>query len=692
MTIYGPNNPHPLSRMKTELVWEGKYDEFGNRREVNFAGLAMPLQKIETIDEPRSRAEEQGSLFNAAKAHHDDFRNRLIWGDNKLIAASLLQEFRGRIRLVYIDPPFDMGTDFNFRVPIGDNGSADKQQSLLEMVAYRDMWGRGKDSYLQMIYERVSIFRDLLTENGCIYVHCDSGVNSYVRAILDDVFGVANFRNELVWKRTGARSGSASYNHIHDTILFYSKSKHYFWNVQHTPYTDKYLEDFFKGRDEDGRVFRLTILTAPGTRKGYSGEPWKGINPTAKGRHWAVPRFLRPLLADPDTPNVQQALDELDALGRIIWPKKDGGTPSLKQYANEMEGVELQSIWTDIPPVGAQANERTDYETQKPEDLLKRIIVSSTEEDDIVADFFCGSGTTLAAAERLGRRWIGSDLGRFAIHTTRKRLLAVQREMHQADKPYRSFDVYNLGRYERQWWQQQALKGADDEHRAVVLKFFKAEPLTRAPSPFLHARKGTAFVHVDGIDSIFTRAEIKEVTQATVAAGGKEIYVLAWDFEMDIRQVTAAVEAETGVKLRLCRIPREIMEKNRTEVPPFFEVAVLEAQPVVRKSGKERKVDIKLTNFLPSLSEVPSKELEALQERAVSSGFDFIDFWAIDFDWAPNRPFNHHWQDFRTRKDRTLKMVSDAEHVYTKLGTYTACVKVVDVFGCDTSITVEVEV
>jgi hypothetical protein len=134
------------------------------------------------------------------------------------------------------------------------------------------------------------------------------------------------------------------------------------------------------------------------------------------------------------------------------------------------------------------------------------------------------------------------------------------------------------------------------------------------------------------------------------------------------------------------------MEKNRTEVPPFFEVAVLEAAPVVRKEGKERKVDIKLSNFLPSLSEVPSKELEALQERAVESGFDFIDFWAIDFDWKPNRPFNHHWQDFRTRKDRTLKTVSDAGHVYSKPGKYVACVKVVDVFGCDTSITVEVEV
>jgi adenine-specific DNA-methyltransferase len=208
----------------------------------------------------------------------------------------------------------------------------------------------------------------------------------------------------------------------------------------------------------------------------------------------------------------------------------------------------------------------------------------------------------------------------------------------------------------------------------------------------LHGRKGTAFVHVDGIDSIFSRGEVVAVAEAVQAAGGREAHCLAWDFEMDIRQVVAAVEAERGVKIRLHRIPREIMERNRTEVPPFFEVALLEAAPVYRKNGKNGKsVDIKLSDFIPSLTEVPSKELEALQERAVQHGFDFIDFWAIDFDWRPGQPFNHHWQEYRTRKDRSLKTVSDAEFIYERTGTHTACVKVVDVFGCDTSITVEVE-
>ena len=190
---FGPHNPHPLSHMKTELVWEGKYDEFGNRREVDLAGLAMPLQKVEAIDEPRSRAEAQGSLFDEGKAHRDDVRNRLIWGDNKLVMASLLEEFRGAIRLIYIDPPFDVGADFTLKTPMGDGkDTVDKEQSLLEFVAYRDTWGKGTDSYVAMMYERLALMRDLLAEDGSIYVHCDYRVNSYLRLIMDEVFGKEN--------------------------------------------------------------------------------------------------------------------------------------------------------------------------------------------------------------------------------------------------------------------------------------------------------------------------------------------------------------------------------------------------------------------------------------------------------------------------------------------------------------------
>jgi hypothetical protein len=283
------------------------------------------------------------------------------------------------------------------------------------------------------------------------------------------------------------------------------------------------------------------------------------------------------------------------------------------------------------------------------------------------------------------------DLGRFAIHTSRKRLIEVQRARHANGLSYRAFDVYNLGRYERQWWQRDALRGADDEHRRVVLEFFRAEILESPTSPLLHGRKSGGFCHVDGIDSIFSRGEARDLANAVANAGGKECFCLAWEFEMDLRLTTAALEQELGVKLKLIQIPREIMEKNRKGPPPFLEMAVLEAETVYRGKGAARQVDIKLAKFLPSLAEVPTKELDALQERAIKSGFDFIDFWAVDFDWHPDKPFAHHWQDYRTRSDRSLKTVSEAGHTYERAGNYTACVKVVDVFGVDTSITVEVK-
>jgi hypothetical protein len=357
-----------------------------------------------------------------------------------------------------------------------------------------------------------------------------------------------------------------------------------------------------------------------------------------------------------------------------------------------MPGVPIQDIWTDLNAVNSQAIEAIGYSTQKPEALLERILGISSHEGDLVADFFCGSGTTGAVAERLGRRWIMADLGRFAIHTSRKRLIDLQRTLHAEGRPYRALDVHNLGRYERQWWQKASLKGADEEHRRVVLEFFQAEILNNVPSPLIHGRKGGAFCHVDAIDSMFSRQEAKAVAKAVAAAGGRECYCLAWEFEMDLRFTASALEQELGVKLKLIQIPREIMERNRRNPSPFLEMAVLEAEPIYRGRRDERSVDIKLTSFLPSLAEVPAKELEALKERVVKSGFDFIDFWAVDFEWRPDKPFNHHWQDYRTRKDRSLKTVSEAAHHYARPGAYTACVKVVNVFGCDTSITVEVKI
>jgi adenine-specific DNA-methyltransferase len=235
----------------------------------------MPLQRIETVDEPRSRSESQGELFDTKKAHLDDFRNMLVWGDNKLVLASLLKTFRGKVDLIYIDPPFDVGADFTMSVPIGDESeSTDKDQSALEMVAYRDMWGRGIDSYLHMIYERLILMRELLTENGSLYVQCDWHVGHAIKLVIDDIFGPNAFDTELVWKSTSAHANNKTYGSIHQTIFFYTKSgSPGAFNTQYVPYEEEYVQSYYRYSDPDGRRFMSGDLVGHG-----------GVNPTYEWR------------------------------------------------------------------------------------------------------------------------------------------------------------------------------------------------------------------------------------------------------------------------------------------------------------------------------------------------------------------------------------------------------------------------
>ncbi|MEK6250701.1 MAG: DNA methyltransferase [Actinomycetota bacterium] len=509
---------------------------------------------------------------------------------------------------------------------IGDEAETiEKDQSALEVVAYQDTWGKGTGSYLHMMYERLVLMRDLLSDRGSIFLHCDWHVSAFLRAMLDEVFSRSNFRNELVWWYYNKYQGNIKrFASNHDVVFWYTRSSEYTFNRQKEP-REKPVQQI-------KRVW----------------DPVKKSLVNAK---------------DPKT-------------GKVMYQESTERT--------------VDDVWRLSMLQPADKTEFLGYVTQKPESLVSRVVQAASNEGDLVADFFCGSGTLGAVAEKLGRRWIMADLGRFSIHTSRKRLIEVQRELHAAGKPYRAFDVLNLGRYERQWWQKERLKGADEEHRRVVLEFFKAEILANPPSPQLHGRKSAGFCHVDAIDSIFTREEAKAVAEAAADAGAKQVYCLSWEFEMDLRLECNGLEKELGIEIKLIQIPREIMEKNRKEPPPFLEVATLTAEPIFKDEDGKRTADIKLTSFIPSLSEVPTKELESLKDRAVKSGFDFIDFWAVDFDFQNGGPFHHDWQDYRLRKDRSLKTASEQSHVYEKPGTYTACVKVVDIFGSDTSVTVEV--
>lgn len=652
---WGPDNPHPLSTRKTELVWEGKYDEYGNRRPVSLPDFPLVMQKVETIDAPRDQAKAQGELdlFAAKGTHRDDFRNLLIWGDNKLALAALKEQFEGKVDLIYIDPPFDVGADFTMDVALGDGTEVvEKDQSVLEFVAYRDTWGRNQESYLQTMYDRFRLMKVLLSPTGTIYVHCDWRVNSRLRGLLNEVFDGWEYA-EIVWV-CGLLGSGTFFPKAHETILCYRAPRAAF-NPPHRLGLSPRITGALQ-RDENGWFYTRG-------RESSGGSTW-----------------LKSYVSRNPNLSRDQAIDEAnESRPQTAW-------------GVWMGKADLAKVFNDYP-VGTYAftpNENVGYTTQKPEALLERIIKASSNEGDLVLDCFCGSGTTAAVAEKLGRRWIAADLGRYAIHTTRKRLIGVQRELHEKNQPYRSFDVYNLGRYERQWWQMERLKGADEEHRAAVLKFYRAQPLSGAPSPLLHGTRDGAYVHVDGIDSLMTYGELEAVARAVADAGGKAVAVLAWEFEMDLAKKKAALEAETGIRIALKYIPREIMEPNRDKIQ-FFDAGSLTAEAVAHDTPEGPRYDVRLTGFSPALAEAPEKELEALRERAMKSPFDFIDFWAVDFEAGNGKEFfEHHWQDYRTRKDRSLKTESDARYTYEEQGKKTIAVKVIDVFGVDTTITLEV--
>lgn len=345
----------------------------------------------------------------------------LYHGDNKEVLAHLLANgFRGQVKLIYIDPPFDSGADYvrkvQLRGPKGTLKIDGEDYALGEQVQYTDIWSN--DNYLQFMYERLLMLKELLAEDGAIFLHCDPSKNSYLRLLMDEVFGPDNFVNEIVWQRVSAHSDAGRFGIIHDTIYYYGPAGRT-WNPQRTELNQKYLEQFFDQVEESsGRKYSRSDLMASGLRNGETGKSWRGINPGERGNHWKV---------------AVSTLEQWDAEGRIHWPKT-AGVPRLKRYLDEAvaQGGTAQDIWTDLRPIHNQSQELLGYPTQKPENLIERIIASSSNPGDLVLDCFIGSGTTAAVAQKLGRRWIGCDINKGAIQTTAKRLQGVMREQAQA--------------------------------------------------------------------------------------------------------------------------------------------------------------------------------------------------------------------------------------------------------------------
>jgi DNA modification methylase len=660
------------SPLKAELIWPGKSAATDS--------TVLPFQSIEHIDEPRKGTSQQFDLFSMSDStgrQSGGWTNKLIWGDNSLILSSLVNgpmraeiNKAGGLKLVYIDPPFDVGADFSMDIEIGGE-SVTKKPSVIEEVAYRDTWGQGADSFLSMLYSRFKLLHQLMAEDSSIFVHVDWRVNSTVRVLLDEVFGVENYRNEIAWCYSGPASTKVHLPRKHDSILFYVKGS---------------------------------------------------------------PLFIQPRV--PHKSGVHNT-------GQVFGGSSTNASEE-KQIEMEARGKALEDWWDDVYAADRYRSELVGYPTQKPESLLKRIIEMTTEPGDLVADFFCGSGTTLAVAEKLGRKWIGTDLGRFAIHTSRKRLISIQRAASTSGQAFRAFEILNLGGYERA--HQVGLDPALDEENRKAQAAIKREEFIELIltaygaqrsdqlAPFSGSKAGTA-VLIGEIDAAVTQDQVQQAIDVALSVGISRVDILGFEFEMGISPAMSDAAKEQGLTLTVRYIPNEVFDKRaiaKGQVK-FYEAGYVEARCEV----KNRTLQVSLTDFGVFYRQNDADETAAelrngsakvvvdqgqvvrvakdkkgviTKENLTSNWQDWIDYWAVDFDFASQPEtitlvedgkevkkrtgkyiFENEWQSFRTRTDRSLELISSPFN-FADPGNYSVAVKVIDIFGNDTTRVFKVKV
>ena len=690
------------NKNEIELLWNGKSYETTN--------VNLPFQIIENVDEPRKKIEPelQGNLFDERGRKLRGWTNKLIWGNNSLILSSLLNgptrediEKQGGIKLVYIDPPFDVGDDFEFEVQVGKQ-KLPKKRNALEQLAFSDTWGKGEDSFLSMIYERLVMIKSLMAEDASIYVHCDYRLNPVLRLVLDELFDKKNFVSQIIWKRTGARSQSKFINHIHDCILFYCKDKEkIIWNSYNTPYTDEYVDKYYRHKDKNGRKFQDTSLIAPG--KGYEFA-WKGV--VKRWRH------------------KKEKMEELEKNDLLFY--SGNGVARFKRYLDKSEGVPPQDIWLGLSNVNSQSNERLNYPTQKPEELIERIIKSSSNENDLVADFFCGSGTTLAVAEKLNRKWIGSDLGKFAIHTSRKRLISIQRNKEKNNENFRPFEVLNLGKYQREFffkdylYKERDLKNdqAANHYYDLILNAYKAKKVEGFD--LIKGLRNNKAVAIGPFNLQVTRLFVEKAIQECVQKKITSIDILGFDFEMGLFPNIRDVASKEGVDLNCLYIPNDIFDSKAVKKHQiiFYNTAYIDAQIITKKDQfkvklkgysvfdsenqfeealseleKGEKREILMSNSIIKIQK--NKDGKIIKDIIKMKWIDWIDYWSVDFDfenkkefindgkkdkWTGDYIFENEWQSFRTSED---EIEFETPYRTIEKGKKIA-IKVIDIFGNDT--------
>lgn len=628
----------------------------------------------------------QDMLVKADRSSHDlnpADMNRLIYGENLIAMAALLAgndetpSMRGKVDLIYIDPPYDSRADYRTNIEL-PGLEIESRPTVIEQFAYGDTWQDGTASYLAMIIPRLCLMRELLSDTGSIYVHLDWHVGHYVKVAMDEIFGKDLFHNEVIWKSAPGHGDATLMGVTHNTIFLYSRGANPYWKSQYEPYSTDYLEGHYQKTDPDGRRFEDDNLTAYGLKGGGYEYEWKGVT-----KLWRCPI------------STMQKLDN----DKMIYYTKNG-VARFKRYLDKMPGAPLSDMWIDIPRINSQAKEKTKYDTQKPEKLLERIINISCPPNGIVADFFIGSGTTAAVAERLGRNWIATDLGKPACMVTRKRMI---------DQNAKPFLYQHVGDYQVEMARStMGRKFRIGDLSEIVLGLFGALPLPSEENPnrnmarIPHTRTLVLADSPNKLTGLTTLRRAIEIRD-NLMGGWDKVIVLGWNFDSNIGHDIQALNQ--GDKLEVLVIPPDLLDrlkkkggKLKAEEVRFSSLQYVKMKPIERKrEGDKEALTVSIDNYVllsPDALNLDDTNRQKLQKLINQDPMALIEYWSVDPDYD-GQVFRSIWQDYRgntENDDDPYRVVTVARltDLPAKDGPRRVCIRVVDVFGFEAEAIAEV--
>jgi adenine-specific DNA-methyltransferase len=548
-------------------------------------------------------------------------------------------------------------------------------------LAYTDTWEGGIDSFLDMLYPRLQLIKRLLSNTGSLYLHIDWHAGHYLKLLLDEIFGFGNFRNEIIWQKIRTtKAQTLGFGNVHDVVFVYTKTDDAFFENQYIPFDDRYIKSHYK-KDENKRSYRTVSLLQRG--QGPARKFGNKLLEPPGGMHWIWS---------------QDRIDEAMSQGLIRFTSN--GRPEKIQFLDDMKGDIVDDIWNDIYPINSQAKEDLDYPTQKPEALLERIIKASSKEGDLVADFFCGSGTTMAVAERLGRRWIGCNLDKVGLQVSRNRMV------NQQAKP---FLLENIGNYQRHMIYLSGSKIG--EMQRIILKLYEAEPRSdRTDLGIRIAEDNAELVYVGYPDRPVTAKKVIELAQEAELLDGtgyKTLVILAWDydynFSTELESRKKALKNPLKVSIKPLTIPPDIYNylkkaKNEDELDSLRDKIVFHekpylriSQPQVRDAGDHMVViSLEIERYVLMNFPIPEKQQAELRKAIKDNFAALIDYWAIDWDYD-GKTFKSMWQAIRGNGRRTSTVITNADSPELPARKRAIAVRLVDVFGNDASAIVEVK-